>query len=141
MFALILESLGTSELILIGIIALIFLGPRKLPEIARKLGKIMADFRNTTAEFKETWEREVSFEEEAKALRSLGDDPEPEAAFAAAEPPGLVPAPEVKNLDASAFADTGETLDEPFVEPAGEAAASAATEPADSAALEKKNWV
>lgn len=70
MFLFILESIGTSELILIGIIALIFLGPRKLPEIARKIGKTMADFRNTTNEFKSTWEREVNFEEEATALRT-----------------------------------------------------------------------
>ena len=70
----ILESIGTSELILIGIIALIFLGPRKLPQIARTIGKTMADFRNTTNEFKSTWEREVNFQEEADALRS-GDLP------------------------------------------------------------------
>lgn len=70
MFLFILESIGTSELILIGIIALIFLGPRKLPQIARTIGKAMADFRSTTNEFKSTWEREVSFEEEAEALRT-----------------------------------------------------------------------
>ena len=64
----IFESIGTSELLLIGIVALMFLGPRKLPEMAKKIGKIMADFRNTTSEFKETWEREVNFDEEAKSL-------------------------------------------------------------------------
>jgi Tat protein translocase TatB subunit len=69
-FLFILESIGTSELILIGIIALIFLGPRKLPQIARTIGKTMADFRHTTNEFKSTWEREVNFQEEADALRS-----------------------------------------------------------------------
>jgi Tat protein translocase TatB subunit len=69
-FLFILESIGTSELILIGIIALIFLGPRKLPQIARTIGKTMADFRTTTNEFKSTWEREVNFQEEAEALRS-----------------------------------------------------------------------
>lgn len=68
MYLFIFESIGTSELLLIGIIALIFLGPRKMPEIARKIGKIMAEFRSTTQEFKSTWEREVNFEEEAKAL-------------------------------------------------------------------------
>jgi Tat protein translocase TatB subunit len=73
-FLFILESIGTSELLLIGIIALIFLGPRKLPQIARTIGKTMADFRNTTNEFKSTWEREVNFQEEADALRS-GDMP------------------------------------------------------------------
>lgn len=69
MFLFIFESLGTSELILIGIVALIFLGPRRLPEIARKVGKVMADLRGTANEFKQTWEREIDFEEEAKALR------------------------------------------------------------------------
>ena len=64
----IFESIGTPELVLIGIVALIFLGPRKMPEMAKKIGKIMADFRNTTGEFKETWEREVNFAEENKAL-------------------------------------------------------------------------
>ena len=70
MFLFILESIGTSELILIGIIALIFLGPRKLPQIARTIGKTMADFRSTTNEFKSTWEREVNFEDETRALRT-----------------------------------------------------------------------
>jgi sec-independent protein translocase protein TatB len=70
MLLFILESIGTSELILIGIIALIFLGPRKLPQIARTIGKTMADFRNTTNEFKSTWQREVDFEEEVSALRT-----------------------------------------------------------------------
>lgn len=54
---------------MIGIVALIFLGPRRLPEIARKVGKLMAEFRGTANEFKQTWEREVDFEEETKALK------------------------------------------------------------------------
>ena len=60
MYLFIFESLGTSELILIGIVALIFLGPRRLPEIARKVGKMMADLRGTANEFKQTWEKEVA---------------------------------------------------------------------------------
>ena len=76
MFLFILESLGTSELILIGILALVLLGPRKLPEMARKAGKIMAEFRGTAAEFKETWAREVNFEEEAKAFKDINFDDE-----------------------------------------------------------------
>jgi len=67
-FLFIFESIGTSELMLIGLVALIFLGPRKMPEYARKIGKMMNEFRSTTNEFKETWEREVNFDEEAKAF-------------------------------------------------------------------------
>lgn len=70
MYLFIFESIGTSELLLIGIVALIFLGPRRMPEIARKIGKMMADFRNTTTEFKTTWQREVNFEDEERAIRT-----------------------------------------------------------------------
>ena len=62
MFLFIFESIGTSELLLIGVIALIFLGPRKLPQMARTIGKSMAEFRRATNEFKSTWEREVDLE-------------------------------------------------------------------------------
>jgi sec-independent protein translocase protein TatB len=77
LFLFIFESIGTSELILVGIVALIFLGPRKLPELARKFGKITSEFRGTANEFKETWQREVNFEEEAKALDINALDVEP----------------------------------------------------------------
>ena len=54
-----------------------FLGPRRMPEMARKLGKIMSEFRGTANEFKETWQREVDFEEEIKAfdVKDLEADP------------------------------------------------------------------
>lgn len=58
----ILESIGTSELLLIGLIALIVFGPRKLPELARTLGKAMNEFRRSTDDFKKTWAQEVDFE-------------------------------------------------------------------------------
>lgn len=61
-FIFILESIGTSELLLIGLVALIVFGPRKLPELARMLGKAKNEFKRTTDEFRETWEREVDFE-------------------------------------------------------------------------------
>jgi sec-independent protein translocase protein TatB len=93
LFLFIFESIGTQELILIGIVALIFLGPRRMPEMARKLGKLMADFRNTTSEFKATWEREVSFEHEAHALRT-GDLPSEPVARTQD-----ISAPEVRAID------------------------------------------
>ncbi len=60
----ILESIGTSELLLIGLIALIIFGPRKLPQFARTIGKTMANLRRTGDDFKKTWTQEVSFEDE-----------------------------------------------------------------------------
>ncbi len=73
---LIFESIGMSELILIGIVALIIFGPRKLPQMARKAGKTMNDLRKVTNEFKDTWRKEVDLSElqegepEKKTLQS-----------------------------------------------------------------------
>ena len=63
MVLLILESLGSTELIFILIMALVFFGPRKLPQISRSLGKNLADFRKASEDFKRTWDKEVRLEE------------------------------------------------------------------------------
>lgn len=92
---------------MIGIIALIFLGPRKLPQIAKTIGKTMADFRNTTNEFKATWQREVDFEEEVRALRTIdSDEPEPATIPRGATddtPVNTIAPPEVKEVESDIF--------------------------------------
>jgi TatA/E family protein of Tat protein translocase len=60
--ALILDSLGSTELLFILVIALIFFGPRKLPQLARSMGKSLAEFRKASDDFKRTWEREVALD-------------------------------------------------------------------------------
>ena len=62
MYLLILDSLGSTELLFILVIALIFFGPRKLPTLARSMGKGLAEFRKASDDFKRTWEREVALE-------------------------------------------------------------------------------
>lgn len=47
---------------MIGLVALIVFGPRKLPEMMRTIGKAMAEFRRSTDDFKKTWEKEVNYE-------------------------------------------------------------------------------
>lgn len=62
-FLFILESIGTAELGLIMVIALILLGPRKLPFYARKIGKTINDFKRTSNDFRRTWEKEAGLNE------------------------------------------------------------------------------
>ena len=93
---------------MIGLIALIFLGPRKIPEMARKAGKLMAEFRSTTQDFKSTWEREVNFEEEKKAFEidvleeETAEDTEAKG-LAAGYAENMIAAPEIKSVDKESF--------------------------------------
>jgi Tat protein translocase TatB subunit len=77
LYLFILESIGTSELLLIGLIALIVFGPRKLPQMAKTIGKTMAEFKRAGQEFRMTWEKEVTLEEEEKIFFKdpLGENP------------------------------------------------------------------
>jgi Tat protein translocase TatB subunit len=75
LYLFILESLGAQELILIGIVALVVFGPRKLPELARKAGKMMRELRSVSNDFRETWEKEVNFEEDRpNEVKELKDE-------------------------------------------------------------------
>ena len=85
-------GIGMPELLLILGLALIVLGPKKLPELARALGKGLAEFRRATDDLKSEFrqmEREV---EDASASATTKDDPlvenpaEPAAANPTSDP-------------------------------------------------------
>ncbi|MGL4722659.1 MAG: twin-arginine translocase TatA/TatE family subunit [Desulfovibrionaceae bacterium] len=64
-------GIGTGELILIFIVALIILGPQKLPEIASKLGRAYGTFRRLSTQFQRTLNSEIAdLEEEKKYANS-----------------------------------------------------------------------
>lgn len=106
MYLFIFESIGTSELILIGFIALIVFGPRKLPQMAKTIGKTMADFRKTTNEFKSTWEKEAEFYKEEniietkviKSSETIGEG-EIKVTQTTVEEKIQISSPEIKELD------------------------------------------
>lgn len=104
MYLFILESIGTAELLLVGLVALIVFGPRKLPEMMHKAGKLMSEFRKTTGEFKESWEKEVagSFEEERKLLTQDTFD-ENKKIEISSKKEGDVSEPEITDLDQEQF--------------------------------------
>src|SRR6059058_1077535 len=84
---LIFEFLGTTELLVIALVALVLFGPRKLPEIGRSLGKSLAEFKRASDDFKRTWEYEVEIEHRKPALdvgtqENPTDDASAEAAAA-----------------------------------------------------------
>ena len=62
-------NLGMPEMIFIFLLALVVVGPRKLPELGRQLGKFLAEFKRASNEFKNQLEAEmlnIELEERAK---------------------------------------------------------------------------
>jgi sec-independent protein translocase protein TatB len=61
-------GIGLPELIIIMAIALIVIGPSKLPDLARALGKGMAEFRKATQEIKDSLDLGEDIEEVKRDL-------------------------------------------------------------------------
>jgi TatA/E family protein of Tat protein translocase len=84
------EFLGTTELLVVAVVALILFGPRKLPEIGRTVGKALGEFKRASDDFKRTWEYEVELEQRNQpALDAAATAAAPEAATVG----GAEPAP------------------------------------------------
>lgn len=66
-------GIGFPELIIILIVALLVVGPSKLPELAKTLGKAFTEFRRMADEVKETFEEEVMKEEQTKTAETTAE--------------------------------------------------------------------
>jgi len=74
-----MPSLGDSAFLFI--LALLLFGPKKLPELARQLGKLMGEFRRASNEFRLQMEEELRLSEQAEKQKQIA------ALEAAATPP------------------------------------------------------
>src|SRR4051812_23079964 len=105
MYLLILDSLGSTELLVILGAALIFFGPRKLPQLSRQIGKGLAEFRRASDDFKRTWEREVNLD---NFEQGVGLDPTTSFLDKATEK--IRAAREAAALDTAGVSATAETI-------------------------------
>lgn len=77
-------GIGLPELIIILIVALIVFGPKKLPDLAKSLGKGMAEFKKATDDFKSTIDSDLKVDLE-KEEAYPPETPLPPAAQAPSE--------------------------------------------------------
>ncbi|WP_263368662.1 twin-arginine translocase TatA/TatE family subunit [Edaphobacter bradus] len=98
-----MPSLGDSAFIFL--LALLLFGPKKLPELARQLGKLMAEFRRASNEFKMQMEEELRMAEQAEQQKKI-------AAMEAAAPaaPALTEGTVTENTIAAPVNDAPEAL-------------------------------
>jgi TatA/E family protein of Tat protein translocase len=61
-------GLGMQELLVILVIALIVVGPKKLPEVAKSLGRGLAEFKRTADDFQSTMLADVHSETSRRTL-------------------------------------------------------------------------
>jgi TatA/E family protein of Tat protein translocase len=67
-------GMGMPEILLILAIALIVLGPKKLPEIAKSLGRGIAEFKKATSDFKQSMAVDNDFKEAKETLHGIKTD-------------------------------------------------------------------
>lgn len=88
--------LSIPHLIVIFVVALVVFGPEKIPELARNLGKVMAEFRRVTGDLRSTFEGHLrDLEREADQRRIAGSAPAPASPAVASAPavPAASPTP------------------------------------------------
>ena len=67
-------GIGMPELLLLLAIALIVIGPKKLPDLAKSLGRAMREFKKATNEFKESIQIDEDLSDVKKAFDDMGSD-------------------------------------------------------------------
>lgn len=83
-------SIGFPELMVIFVVALLVIGPQRLPEVARSLGRTLRELKRATTDLQNTFDLEEEFETEPKAGPSSTEEAktdEPKAEAAGTEAP------------------------------------------------------
>lgn len=105
------ESMSFSDTIFLFFLALVLFGPKKLPEMARQAGKLLAELRRASNEFRSQIETEISQLEADKKPTVLPSTPAPLGAVPSMTPvSGMIDAARQRlNSPEAAAADTAAT--------------------------------
>jgi sec-independent protein translocase protein TatB len=113
------SMLSIPHMLVVFVIVLVVFGPQKLPELARSLGKLMAEFRKASSDFKGAFEEEMrDLERQAReverkkaadaAAKAADESPVQEATFAT--PAGTeTPAMEAESSGVLAATESADT--------------------------------
>jgi sec-independent protein translocase protein TatB len=115
-------GMGMPEIILILAIALIVLGPKKLPEIAKSLGRGISEFKKATQEFKENMEVEDDLKGARDTMRGLKRDLQDTVRQTVHASPTPSPTPTSPVVDAVSEDEPEHTVEKPAAEVSEESA-------------------
>ena len=108
-------GIGMPEMILILAIALIVIGPKKLPDLAKSLGRAMNEFKKATREIKESMDIDGDLKDVKQSFDELNKDVKDAVDInplksAKAEPSSSWDAPEEKSTDTPPDEATGDPV-------------------------------
>lgn len=106
-------DVGFLELMMIGLVALIVIGPERLPRVARTAGRWVGRARRAFASVKEEIDREIRAEELKEILRKQDDSKALERILESPTKPGKTVADPDKGKSASASGDRVDGGDAP----------------------------
>jgi Tat protein translocase TatB subunit len=106
-------GIGFPELLLIMALALIVLGPKRLPDIARALGRGLAEFKKATNELKQTFDEETRSHELKRPPGSPGQITPPGAMSSVSPPESDAPPTAEPATDATASSKGEDSAPEP----------------------------
>jgi TatA/E family protein of Tat protein translocase len=67
--------IGTQEMVVIFLLALLIFGPKKLPELGKTVAKAMGEFRRASSELKSTWDHEMQqIEKETAPIKKAAEE-------------------------------------------------------------------
>jgi len=132
-------GIGSTELIVILVVALIVIGPAKLPEMAKSLGKALGEFRRVSTDVKRTIEMEAEQADQKSRTDQAKKELFPEqkasqAPQASQTPQASQEAPKPPAAPAEVAAQAADESAEPRTQ---EPVAEAADAPAESVAKDK----
>jgi sec-independent protein translocase protein TatB len=142
--------LSIPHMIVVFIVVLVVFGPQKLPELARGLGKLMAEFRKASTDFKTAFEEEMrDLERQAREVERRKAEVAAAAASAASPtqpatqgtPPNVETQPPagalaINNGDTRA---TEGTLPEPVVQPSTDSVPRSFDAPSEASEIKTEN--
>jgi len=119
-------------MIVVFVVVLVLFGPQKLPELARGLGKLMAEFRKASLDFRNAFEEEMRDLERQALLAERKKAAEAAAASAAAAPsqPATLATPAGTETPSIEAKPDGGATEAPVIAPVAEAVARSSEEPA-----------
>lgn len=94
-------GLSFGEILIIAVIALLLLGPEKLPEAAKTLGKGLREIRRATDDLKDQVEREISLDDRKATKPALVPPVPAQPVPGPAGPPPEASATNVPGLEAA----------------------------------------